>query len=154
MNAIVIGAIIGVIVGMVKKKGEGFAWQHTLEGSRAVQWLKPSITFNPVRMSFASGEVFASQGWSTGDWNKGKECILLFEADPASLPLLIASRGVVGYFQTVAQGWHDAGGTVVTQHGVDTVSIPDAAKRMVYMFDRGPGQFDPYYVLADEAPDN
>lgn len=145
-------AIAGLLLSMVKKNGKngGFAWQRTLGGQRAIQWLKPGIEFTPVKLEFGIGEQLAAAGYAISEWNLEKDCVILHE-EGAVMPLLIGSRSLINYFGEVAKGWEEAGAEGSTQNDIDTITLPDKSQRFVYQFDRGDGQFDPYYVVADEV---
>lgn len=145
-------AIVGLLLGMVKKNDEGgFAWQRTLGGMKAIQWLKPGIEFTPVKLEFGIGNKLAEFGYAISDWNLEKECVILHEESGTVMPLLVGSRGLINYFGEIAKGWEESGASGSTLNGIDTIALPKKAKRFVYQFDRGDGQFDPYFVVADEV---
>lgn len=152
MNIIAMITIVGLVLGMVKKNGKkgGFAWQRTLGGLKAVQWLKPGIEFTPIKLEFGLGEALAKQGFAVSEWNLEKECVVLHE-EGAVMPLLIGSRAIANYFGEVAKGWEEAGADGSTQNDIDTITLPKELQRFIYKFDRGDGQFDPYFVVADEV---
>jgi len=144
--------MIAMLLGMAKTKKEGFFWQQTLSGSKAVQWLKPGIEYTPVKMSFGLGNILQKDGYAVGEWDIEKNCVLLHEAEGV-MPLLVSSRGLVNYFMEVATGWHQAGAEPCELNGIDIITRPAEATEYMYKFDRGQGQFDPYFVMADEVRD-
>ena len=150
MNVVIIGAIVGFLLGMVEVKKEGFAWQRTLGGLKAIQWLKPGMEFTPVKLEFGLGENLAKQGYAISEWNLEKECVVLHEEATTTMPLLIGSRGLLNFFGEIAKEWEELGSSGSTLNEIDTITIGHAAK-FVYKFDRGEGQFDPYFVVADEV---
>jgi len=152
MNIVAMITIVGLIFGMVKKneKKEGFAWQRTLGGLKAIQWLKPGIQFIPIKLEFALGNSLAAAGYAISEWNLEKECVVLHE-EGAVMPLLIGSNSMTCYFAEVAKGWEDAGAVGITMNDIDTITLPKKSKRFAYKFDRGEGQFDPYFVVADDV---
>ena len=149
MNIVAMIAIVGLVFGMVKKnEKEGFKWQQTLGGLKAIQWLKPGIEFTPIKLEFGLGSALAGIGYSVSEWNLEKDCVVLHEKGGA-MPLMIGSRAILNYFGDIAKGWEACGSVGVSNDNVDEIVLAEGEMTFTYTFDRGEGQFDPYTVTSE-----
>lgn len=136
---------IFAIVLMAKKKE--YAWQATLGGQKAVDWLKPGTEVVPTLLEFGLGEKFLEKGYNIQDWNLTKDCLLIHQE--GLIPVLVSSPGVLAYYSHVANSWLEAKSTVTSDGGTDAIGRPDTADPVSYKIDKGPGQFDPYFVVVE-----